>query len=79
MRSRGTVSYSLAALLVHLCSGTVAHDSILTGYDADSSDCDEEGTMMSFSDHAMWRPILPDFWIIMKADTAEVQVFFHTR
>ena len=49
------------------------------GYDAGSSDSDEEGIMMSFSESMLRYRQLPDFWLIMEIKQDRVDVFFHTR
>jgi hypothetical protein len=49
------------------------------GYEGDSSDSDEDGVMMSFSESAIQRPVLPNFWLIMCITDSLVDVFFHTR
>ncbi len=53
---------------------------ISAGYDGDSSDSDEEGAMLSYSDTQLRRPlVLPKFWLIMKVNQDNVEVFFHAR
>ena len=51
----------------------------MTGYEGDSSDSDEAGAMMSFSDSLLHPPVLPNFWLIMRIDKDCVEVYFHTR
>ncbi|ELT88148.1 hypothetical protein CAPTEDRAFT_222074 [Capitella teleta] len=49
------------------------------GYEGDSSDSDEDGVMMSFSESAVQRPVLPNFWLAMCITEGLVDVYFHTR
>lgn len=49
------------------------------GYDGDSSDSDDDGAMMSFSEAMMHKTMVPDFWMIMKIDKDRVEVYYHTR
>ena len=53
---------------------------LILGYDGDSSDLDDEGVMMSFSDSQVFhKRVLPDFWLIMKIKKDCVDMYFHTR
>ena len=52
---------------------------VVSGYEGDSSDMDEEGVMMSFSDSLVPHRVLPNFWLVMRIYSDVVDVFFHAR
>ena len=54
-------------------------ENVVSGYEGDSSDMDEEGVMMSFSDSLVPHRVLPNFWLIMRIYSDVVDVFFHAR
>ena len=50
-----------------------------SGYEGDSSDLDEDGAMMSFSDRRNTRLLMPNFWLIMQITQDKAHVYFHAR
>ena len=69
-----TCTALMLVIMIVICFGE-------SGYEGDSSDPDDDGVMMSFSDTPGCKisTIIPDFWLIARLQMDNIEVYFHCR